>query len=395
MTQPLASLKILDFSTLLPGPFGSMMLADLGADVLRVEAPHRPDAVRLLPPFDGETSAWHGVLNRNKRSIALDLKQETAVTIIKQLITQGGYDIVLEQFRPGVMDRLGVGYDALSKLNPRLIYCAVTGYGQTGPYKNRAGHDNNYLALSGMMSHSGRLSSGPPPLGAQIADIGGGAFGAVTGILAAVIQRQVTGEGQMVDIAMLDMAIAWQAHAISPYLVADEVPQPEGWWLNGGSFYDSYETEDGRYLSVGSLEPKFWYGFCNAIERPDLIEWGADISLENQQALKAEIRQTILAKPLAAWTAIFADLDVCVEPVLTIPEMLSHPQIEARGMVATIPKPDGSRQQQIASPYKFSRSDIEYRHIGTASGTHTHEVLAELGYSPEEVATLRERGVLG
>ncbi|VAW41563.1 Alpha-methylacyl-CoA racemase [hydrothermal vent metagenome] len=395
MTQPLASLKILDFSTLLPGPFGSMMLADLGADVLRVEAPHRPDAIRSLPPFDGETSAWHGVLNRNKRSIGLDLKQETAVSIIKQLITKGGYDIVLEQFRPSVMDRLGVGYDALSKFNPRLIYCAVTGYGQTGPYKDRAGHDNNYLALSGMMSHSGRLSSGPPPLGVQIADIGGGAFGAVTGILTAVIQRQVTGEGQLVDIAMLDMAIAWQAHAISPYLVAGELPQPEGWGLNGGSFYDYYETEDGRYLSVGSLEPKFWHGFCTAIGRSDLVPRAVDISLENQQALKAEIRQTILAKPLAAWTAIFTDLDVCVEPVLTIPEMLNHPQTEARGMVATVPKPDGSTQQQIASPHKFSCSEDRYRHIGTPSGAHTHEVLAELGYLPEEIATLREQGVLG
>ena len=252
MSLPLASLKILDFSTLLPGPFGSMILADLGADVLRVEAPHRPDAARFVPPFDGETSAWHGVLNRNKRSISLDLKQETAVTIIKQLITQGGYDIVLEQFRPGVMDRLGVGYETLSKLNPRLIYCAVTGYGQTGPYKNRAGHDNNYLALSGMMSHSGRLASGPPPLGVQIADIGGGALGAVTGILTAVIQRQTTGEGQLVDIAMLDMAIAWQAHAISSYLVANEMPQPEGWGLNGGSFYDYYETQDRKSTRLNS-----------------------------------------------------------------------------------------------------------------------------------------------
>ncbi len=395
MTQPLSSLKILDFSTLLPGPFGSMILADLGADVLRVEAPHRPDAVRSLPPFDGGVSAWHGVLNRNKRSITLDLKQETAVTIIKQLITKGGYDIVLEQFRPGVMDRLGVGYDVLSKLNPRLIYCAVTGYGQTGPYKNRAGHDNNYLALSGMMSHSGRLADGPPPLGVQIADIGGGAFGAVTGILAAVIQRQLTGVGQMVDISMLDMAIAWQAHAISPYFVAGEVPQREGWALNGGSFYDTYETEDGRYLAVGSLEPKFWRGFCLAIERPDLIERGADASPENQQAVKAEIRRMILAKSLADWTAVFAQRDVCVEPVLTIPEMLQHPQVQAREMVVNVPKADGTMQQQIASPYKFSRSQADYQASGTAPGAHTTEVLAALGYTPADIAALHNQGVLG
>lgn len=395
MTQPLSSLKVLDFSTLLPGPFGSMILADLGADVLRVEAPHRPDAVRLLPPLDGDSSAWHGVLNRNKRSISLDLKQETAVSIIKQLISQGGYDIVLEQFRPGVMDRLGVGYETLSKLNPRLIYCAITGYGQTGPYKNRAGHDNNYLALSGMMSHSGRLETGPPPLGVQIADIGGGSFGAVTGILAAVIQRQATGEGQLVDIAMLDMAVAWQAHVFSSYLVAGEVPQREGWTLNGGSFYDTYKTEDGRYLSVGSLEPKFWRGFCIAIDRPDLIERGADASPENQQALKAEIRQTIKAKPLAAWTAVFAERDVCVEPVLTIPEMLEHPQVRARQMVVDVPKADGTVQQQIASPYKFSRSQIDYRTSGTPPGAHTAEVLLALGYTLDDIAALRDQAVFG
>ncbi|HIP71187.1 MAG TPA: CoA transferase, partial [Anaerolineae bacterium] len=153
MTSPLSSLKILDFSTLLPGPFGSVMLADLGADVLRVEAPGRPDMVRFSPPFDGDVSAWHRVLGRNKRSIALDLKQPAAVEVVKRLVTTGGYDIVLEQFRPGVMDRLGIGYEVLSGWNPGLIYCAVTGYGQTGPYRSRAGHDNNYLALSGLMSH--------------------------------------------------------------------------------------------------------------------------------------------------------------------------------------------------------------------------------------------------
>ncbi|MGB5060172.1 MAG: CaiB/BaiF CoA-transferase family protein, partial [Candidatus Promineifilaceae bacterium] len=278
MNQPLSSLKILDFSTLLPGPFATMLLADMGADVVRVEAPHRPDMVRLMPPFDGDISGWHGVLNRNKRSIALDLKKPEAVEIIKQLVAAngGGYDIVLEQFRPGVMARLGLGYDDLKAVNPGLIYCAITGYGQTGPYKDRAGHDNNYLALSGLMSHSGRRESGPPPLGAQIADVGGGSLGAVMGILTAVIHRHTTGQGQLVDVSMLDMAVAWQAHIASHYLVGDDPPQREGWMLNGGSFYDYYQTQDGRYLSVGSLEPKFWQGFCQAIGRSDLIGRGLD-----------------------------------------------------------------------------------------------------------------------
>lgn len=360
-----------------------MLLADMGADVVRVEAPDRPDMVRFLPPLDGETSAWHGVLNRNKRSIALNLKRPEAVEVVKRLVAAdgGGFDIVLEQFRPGVMARLGIGYETLKSVNPGLIYCAITGYGQTGPYQQRAGHDNNYLALSGLLSHSGRREQAPPPLGAQIADIGGGSFGAITGILAAVIHRHITGQGQLVDISMLDMAIAWQAHAISNYLVGGEIPKPESWSLNGGSFYDYYETQDGRYLSVGSLEPKFWQGLCEAINRPDLIDRGLDQSPENQQGLKVEIQGEIGKRPLSFWQALFADKDVCVEPVLTIPEMLEHPQVQARNMVVDVPKPDGGMQKQIASPFKFSEGEAKYGWVGTAVGEHTDEVLREAGYT--------------
>lgn len=372
-----------------------MMLADLGAEVLRVEAPHRPDMVRFLPPFDGDTSAWHGVLNRNKRSIALNLKRPQAVEIVKRLVSDGGYDIVLEQFRPGVMDRLGVGYEALRAANPQLIYCAVTGYGQTGPYKDRAGHDNNYLALSGIMSHTGRRGEGPPPLGVQVADIGGGAFGAVMAILSAVIHRHQTGEGQMVDVSMLDMAIYWHAHAVSHYLIGEEAPQREGWGLNGGSYYDYYETKDGRYLSVGALEPKFWQGFCAAIGRPDLIERGLDQSAANQQGVKAEIQAVLRQKTLSEWTAVFADLDVCVEPVLTVPEMLEHAQVRARGVMVDVPKPDGGVQQQIVNPLKFSRSQQEMKHSGVQLGAHTDEVLTALGYTPEAIRQLRSDGVFG
>ncbi|MCA9925455.1 MAG: CoA transferase, partial [Anaerolineales bacterium] len=389
------SLKILDFSTLLPGPYGSMMLADMGANVLRIEAPHRPDMVRFLPPFDSDASAWHSLLNRNKRSIALDLKQPQAVEIVKRLVRDGGYDIVLEQFRPGVMDRLGVGYGALSAINPQLIYCAVTGYGQTGPYRDRAGHDNNYLALSGIMSHSRRKGELPPPLGVQVADIGGGAFGAVTGILTAVIHRQVTGEGQFVDVSMLDMVIAWQAHVVSHVLVGDEVPEPEGWALNGGGYYDFYETKDGRFLSVGSLEPKFWQGFCDAIERPDLIPLGINQDLAVQKSLKNEIRAAIKLRDFDAWCAVFAEVDVCVEPVLTVPEMLAHPQVRSRGMVVEVPKSDGQMQSQIGPPIKFSRSQPNMRHTGIEMGQNTAQILTEIGYDTAEIETLREAGVFG
>ncbi|MCB9422020.1 MAG: CoA transferase [Ardenticatenaceae bacterium] len=390
--KPLSSLKILDLTTLVPGPLATMMLADMGANVVRIEAPHRPDAVRFLPPFDGDISAWHAILNRNKRSIALDLKQPEAIEIVKRLVQT--YDIVVEQFRPGVMDRLGIGYEALKAVNPRLIYCAITGYGQTGPYKDRAGHDNNFVALSGAMSYSGRRDQGPPPLGFQLADLGG-SMGAITGILAAVIQRTATGEGQMVDISMFDMAVAWQAHLASNYLAGGEVPAREQMLLNGAGIYDYYETSDGRFLAVASLEPKFWQGFCQAIQRPDLIEPGMSMETAVLQQVKTDIRVVIAGKTWEEWTAVFANLDVCVEPVLTIPEMVEHPHTQARGLIVNVPRPNGMSQRQVGSPIRFSASEAEYRGVGTAVGAHTEEVLLQIGYNQKEFDTLQEAKTFG
>ena len=382
---PLTTLKILDFTTLLPGPFATMFLADLGADVIHVEAPNRPDLTRYVPPFDGDVSSWHALLNRNKRSLALDLKAEGAAEIIHQLVRE--YDIVIEQFRPGVMDKLGVGYEALRAANPRLIYCALTGYGQTGPYKDRAGHDNNYLALAGVMSHTGRPTTGPLPLGVQVADLGG-SYNALVGILAAVIHRHATGEGQLVDVSMFDAAVMWGATAATDYFIGGQDPTYASQRLNGGSFYDYYETSDGRYLSVGSLEPKFWMGFCVAIGRPDLVNGGLSLSLEEMPTLKEEIQHEIGQKTLAEWQAIFAPLDVCVEPVLTVSEMAAHPQTIARQMVVDVPKTDGTSQRQIGHPIKFSATPPEYRHIGVPLGAHTAEVVGGESEGEEE----RKRG---
>lgn len=385
MPGPLASLKVLDFTSLLPGPFATMALADMGAAVVRVESPTRPDMVRFMPPYDGDTSAWHSVLNRNKRSLALDLKRPEAIAAIKRIVGDGGYDIVIEQFRPGVMDRLGIGYDTLGAINPRLIYVALTGYGQTGPLRDRAGHDNNYLALSGALSYSGRHETGPPPLGIQVADVGGGALGALVGLLAAVIHRSATGRGQYVDISMLDMMIAWQAHIAGQVLVAGETPKPESMALNGGRAYDLYRTADDRWLSVGSLEPKFWELFCGVIGRPDLVAPGLSIDSHSQQWVRAEVCAAIAARPLADWVDIFAPLDACVEPVLTLPEMLAQPHTAARGLVVDVPKMSGGAQRQIASPWRFSEGVAGFRHTGAALGAHTAEVLREAGLTDDEI----------
>ena len=392
MKGPLSSLKILDFSTLLPGPFASLLLADMGAEVLRVESPSRMDLVRVLPPYDGGVSASHAYLNRNKRSIALDLKQAEAVALVKQLVLE--YDIVLEQFRPGVMDKLGVGYAALKAINPGLIYVSITGYGQTGPYRDRAGHDINYLALAGVASYTGRRDSGPLPLGIQAADIAGGSLHGVIGLLAAVIQRQATGQGQQVDISMTDCAFSLNGMAGAGFLAAGVEPQMENQALNGGSFYDYYRSRDGRWFAVGSLEPQFMQQFCAAIGRPELASRGLSTKPDEQRALKREIEIEFEKRDFAEWSQLFAELDACVEPMLNLSEAVEHPQLKARQLVTTVPRGDQAPQQQIACPIKFSAGLPAPRHIGAALGQHTDQVLAELGLSAEQIAELRATGVV-
>lgn len=392
MKGPLASLKILDFSTLLPGPFASLLLADMGAEVLRVESPSRMDLVRVLPPHDDGVSASHAYLNRNKRSIALDLKRPEAVEVVRQLVHE--YDIVLEQFRPGVMDKLGVGYEALKAINPKLIYVSITGYGQSGPYRDRAGHDINYLALAGVASYTGRRDTGPLPLGVQLADLAGGSLHGVMGLLAAVIHRQQTGEGQQVDVSMTDCAFSLNGMAGAGYLACGVEPDMENQALNGGSFYDYYRTRDGRWFSVGSLEPQFMQQFCAAIGRPELAARGLSPKAEEQQALKREIAIEFEKRDFIDWCERFAAVDACVEPMLPLSEAVEHPQIQARGLVVEVPRGEGRTQRQMACPIRFSAGLPEPRHIGAAVGEHSAEVLRELGYSEAQVAELKAAKVI-
>ncbi len=387
MSGPLASLKVLDFSTLLPGPFASLMLADMGAEVLRIESPTRMDLLRVLPPHDQGTSASHAYLNRNKRSLALDLKQAEAVEIVRALVKD--YDIVLEQFRPGVMERLGLGYEALKAINPRLIYVSITGYGQTGPYKDRAGHDINYLALTGIASYTGRQDSGPVPLGVQVADVGGGSLHAVVGLLAAVIARQHSGVGQYLDVSMTDCSFSLNAMAAAGYLACGVEPGREGHVLNGGSFYDYYRTRDGRWMSVGSLEPGFMQQLCDALGRSDLAALG--LSPQLKVALQVEFEK----RSFDELCELFAAVDACVEPVLSLSEAVEHPQLKARGLVSQVPRGDGSTQAQLACPLKFSDGLPEPRHIGVAVGAHSDEVLVELGVSAQRIEQLRQTKVVG
>ncbi|WOE78063.1 CaiB/BaiF CoA-transferase family protein [Pseudomonas protegens] len=392
MQGPLASLKVLDFSTLLPGPFASLLLADMGAEVLRIESPTRMDLLRVLPPHDQGVSASHAYLNRNKRSLALDLKRPEALEVIRQLLQD--HDIVLEQFRPGVMERLGLGYEALKAINPRLIYVSITGYGQTGPYKDRAGHDINYLALAGLASQTGRRDQGPLPLGIQAADIAGGSLHGVIGLLAAVIARQHSGQGQHLDISMTDCVFSLNAMAGAGYLACGIEPGMEQQVLNGGSFYDYYRSRDGRWLSVGSLEPVFMQQLCQALGRPELAAQGLSPLPEQQRGLKQALQIEFEKHDFAELCQLFAGLDACVEPVLSLAEAVEHPQLQARQLLSQVPREDGSLQTQMACPLKFSDGLPEPRHIGARLGAHSDQVLAELGYSAERIEELRRSQVI-
>lgn len=390
----LTGLKILDFSTLLPGPFATMMLADMGADIVKVESPYREDLIKHLVPKDGEVSAAFAHLHRSKRSIALDLKVEESKEIIYKLVQE--YDIVVEQFRPGVMDKMGIGYEKLKAVNPKVIFCSITGYGQTGPYRNRAGHDINYLSIGGVAGYSSRKNQAPVPSGIQVADLAGGSMPAVIGILAAVYHRERTGEGQFIDISMTDGVFSLNALFGSGYLTGGQEPKPESLFLNGSIFYDYYETRDGRYFSVGSLEPQFQERLCELMGDKQLIKLARSTKMEEQRIFKEMLIETFKQKTFDEWvTVLGADFDSCIEPVLNLSETIEHSQIKARDMVVSVPKFQGGAQKQIAFPIKFSNMPAEYRFAGVQTGTHSEEILIEAGYEQEKIEAFAKKGIFG
>ncbi len=389
----LQGLKILDFTTLLPGPFATMMLADMGAEVMKVESPYREDFIKHLKPSNGEVSATFAHLNRSKRSLALDLKKQEAKEIIYELVKE--YDIVIEQFRPGVMQKLGIDYEKLKEINPAIIFCSITGYGQTGPYSNKAGHDINYLSIAGISSYSSRQGERPIPQGIQIADIAGGGMPAVIAILAAVYHREKTGKGQQIDISLTDVSFSLQAMDGPAYLAEGIEPKSEELLLNGGSFYDFYETKDGRYFSVGSLEPKFQEMLCELLGDKSKIKLSRSQSKKAQEEFKHFVSTSFQQKTFTEWlTLIGNDFDGCVEPVLSFGEAVSHPQLQAREMIVPVPSNEGY-EQQIAFPIKFSSHKSIYRFAGVPTGTHTNEILQEAGWSREEIQRFIELGVFG
>ncbi len=389
-TGALAGIRVLDLTTLIPGPLTTMMLADLGATVIRVDAPDRDDLLRWMPPHDasGQGAVWR-MVGRNKQSIALDLKHEAGRRALLRLVE--GADVLVEQFRPGVMERLGLGWDRLQRANPALVLCSISAFGQTGPMAQRAGHDIGFLARAGLSWHLGRQGQGPLPLGVLVGDVGGGSWPAVTGILAALLQRGRTGRGQHVDIAMADGALWMNSLAAMRALQAGEDAEAEGGWLDGGSFYDYYRTRDGRHLAVGALEPKFFAAFLGAIGRSDLeplyLADGADGA-----TLKAGIAEAVAARDLDAWTGVFAALDCCVEPVSRPTEAVADPLFRERGMIVEVATDDGGIALQVGCPVRMSAAPARYDHVGRAPGRDTRAILTEAGYDEAEIAALLASG---
>jgi alpha-methylacyl-CoA racemase len=396
---PLDGLKVLDLSRLLPGGFCSLMLADFGADVVKVEDTGMGDYVRWSPPFY-ETStpadetargALFLALNRGKRSIRIDLKTEQGTEVLLRLVR--GADVLLESFRPGVLDRLGVGYERLKQENPGLVYCAITGYGQDGPNRDRSGHDINYLGLNGLLGLTGDADGAPIQAAGQIADIGGGALMALIGVLIALRERERSGEGQLVDCSMFDGALSWLAMVAADALATGRAPRRGHLPLAGGfTCYRPYQCADG-YVTLGALEPKFWAAFCRGVGRDDLVDRAFDPPGSEAHAVVSEI---FAQRTREQWRQFASEHDCCLEPVLALDEVLESELVAAREMVVALAQPGVEKPVRLLGvPVRLSRTPADpTRAPGPGLGEHTDEVLAAAGYSATEIGALHEAGAV-
>jgi crotonobetainyl-CoA:carnitine CoA-transferase CaiB-like acyl-CoA transferase len=392
--QPLEGIKVLDLSRLAPGPFCSMILGDLGADVLLIEAPPGATSEIHRPWADADAGREDAFdpLRRNKRSLVLNLKEPRGRAILHALAREA--DVLLEGFRPGVIARLGCDYATLAQVNPRLVLCSLSGYGQTGPYAQQVGHDINYISIAGMLGFVGRPGTPPAIPGNIVADFAGGGMHAALAILAALIARGTTGRGQHVDIAMSDGVLYLLATWVKGVLQGGAPPQPGRHFLNGLlPLYNTYETKDGGWISIGSIETKFWRNLCRHLDAEQYAERPFDASAFDE--IKAHFAARFKTRTRAEWFALLSQDEICAAPVYNLAEAVADPHNLARGMVVDIEHPQHGTIRQVGIGPKFSETPGAVRSLSPALGEHTDAVLAGLGYGAADIATLRKDQVVG
>jgi crotonobetainyl-CoA:carnitine CoA-transferase CaiB-like acyl-CoA transferase len=379
-TGALSGITVIDLSRLLPGPYCSMILADHGARVIAIEDK------RFLA--DG---LFFNLINRNKEHMALNLKSAEGKEIFFQLIKNA--DVVLEGFRPGVVDRLGVDYQAVSKLNPRIVYCSITGYGQDGPYRDRVGHDANYLSYAGVLNLIGEADRPPSIPGVQFADIAGGGMNAAIGILLALFAREKTGKGQYIDISMTDGMVGFLPASLFFSQVTGQEPRRADSFLSHRyACYNTYETSDGRYLSIGAVENRFWKKLCEVLKVPDFAALQYDD--ERRQEILEYMRTTFKSKTLEEWEEILGDLDICWGRVQSLREVLEDPLFLEREMVVELQGRDGKESKTLGVSVKLSDTPGSVRTPPVDFGESTAAILGELGYSQKEIKALEEKEVI-
>lgn len=384
---PLQDLNILDLTRLIPGGYATLILADLGAEVLKIEDIELGDYSRWMEPTIGEYGVYFHALNRNKKSMKLNLKAEDGKKIFKKLVEKG-YDTIVESFRPGVMDRLGIGYNTLREINPRVIYCAISGYGQNGPKKDKALHDLNCLAVSGALSITGEGTPAIP--GIQIADTSSALFSVIS-ILTAYITRGKTSQGQFLDVSMTDGLISLLSIHLIKFLVDSKIPEGGKMDFNGKfPCYRIYKTKDGEYMTLAALEKKFWENFCNAIGRRDLIDKQHDDSIDTRN----KIENIFKSKTRIEWEEISENIDSCLEPVLNFKEVTRHPHLKSRELFFDI-ESQGANVPQVRIPFLMSDVNNTPRNPAPLWGEHTDEILISVGYDEKEIKSLKKRGVIG
>ncbi len=389
--KPLNGIKVIDLSRLWPGPICTLHLADMGAEVIKIEDKERGDYSRSVPPLKKINSSFFLAVNRNKRSITLDLTKKEGKEIFLNLSETA--DVIVESFRPGVVHKLGIDYETVKKENPKVVYCSITGYGQTGPYSNKAGHDLNFCSYAGVLDNSAQEKKIPSIPQFQIADIVGGSLNAAMGILAALIYQKTTGQGQYIDVSIFDGTLAHCITALSSLECSNNNLSINDMLTGKLPCYNIYETADKRFMAIAVLEFKFWKRFCEALGKEDLItEYlkTGEVATKTHEELSAIFK----TKTLSEWIEHFKDIDCCVSPVLTMEEAIKNEQAKSRNIVFTKEHSIEGSVTQFNLPLKFSNFQFEIERNAPMHGQHTEEILTDLGYSQDKIKDLKAKKII-